>query len=445
MVRKIANYLVNIKWKDLTDEVKTSAKLVLMDTLGALIFGNQENEIQRLCRLSLEHDSGSVSVLGTPYKLSLYSAAFINGCGSVATEMDEGNQWSKGHPAVHVVPALLTYLQVRPSCTGKELLQTIITGYEVCSRFGRAVTLVPDAHAHGTWGTVGAAASLLLLDKASEEQLVEGIHLAASFALPTMWTAALEGALVRNAYVGHAIEMGIRTVNLVKSGIQSPDKSVEHVFGSVLGKRFDHQALTDTLGERWDIQLNYFKPYAFCRYVHAPIDAFAELILRNSIKPEEIKEIEVITYGRAATLCNQNPHNVLSAKFSIPYALAVWMKTKQAGPRSFSEELLFDSEIKAVANKVRVIYSKELDKDYPSIMPAVVRVQTYNGTIFENRCDSAKGGPNNPLQVNEIEKKFIDLTKGIITEDNQKKILEFIWGIENQKNVSQLIELCTPN
>ena len=150
------------------------------------------------------------------------------------------------------------------------------------------------------WGCMGAAAAASFLNDSSEDEILEGVRLGASFALPTMWSAALEGALVRNAYMGHCIESALRVPALVSAGFRAPEGVIDYVFGTVLGKAFNSAALKTCAGE-WEIAGNYFKPYAFCRYTHAPIDALGMILGKEKISPEAVREITVETYSRAST------------------------------------------------------------------------------------------------------------------------------------------------
>lgn len=436
----LAEYLTGKSWSEFSDETITAAKLVLADTLAAMVFGNQSKEIDSMVSRVRNMESGSFDIIGTGYKTGAFTAAFINGFGSVATEMDEGNQWSKGHPAAHVVPAVFTSAQAQADCTGRQFLHSVIVGYEACSRFGRATTLLPGAHAHGTWGVMGAAASVALLNGADVEKFVQAVTVSSHFALPTMWNSALEGALVRNAYAGHAAESGLRAWEFVQTGIGAPKNSIEYVYGKVIGNQFDPSQLVSELGQYWDIERNYFKPYAFCRYAHAPIDAFAKLIERHGVKPDEIERIEVRTYSRAATLNNQQPHNVLSAKFSIPYALAVRYFTGKADVRSFRDELLYHDGIRELAKKIVVLPSAELEKDYPSIMPAVVTLTTNDGRTYEERCDMARGGITDPFTVEELKEKFFDLTSVVYDSDVQTQLWDLIWTLEQQPSLEPLFQ-----
>lgn len=440
-MKQLAERLIHATWDTFPRQVRDVAKWVLLDTLGAMLLGNQNKEIKTYLSMISTSSPGPFRVIGTSFTLNLFETAFVHGCGSVAAELDEGNQWSKGHPAAHVIPALVTIAQIMPHLSGKTFLRAIVTGYEACSRFGRATTLRSEAHAHGTWGALGAAASTLLLTGASKEEWLNGVELAASFALPTSWNSALEGALVRNAYTGHAAEVGVKVPFLVRSGFTAPKGTATYVLGQVLGTEFDHEALVGCDNEGWDIENNYFKPYAFCRYVHAPIDAFRTLLQQYDLRSEDIETVVVKTYQRAATLDNPRPTSALAAKFSIPYALAVLAVAGKADHRVFAQELLENEQIRALAERITVVHEPALDRDYPSIMPAEIEVKTRDGQFLKNRCDIARGGPSNPLTELDIVNKFYDITKEILSPRQQDQVCDLVLNFETASYVAQLFEI----
>ncbi|NRG45910.1 MmgE/PrpD family protein [Bacillus sp. CRN 9] len=436
---KEASAINDAVWSDFSEETIDSAKWILLDTLGALIAGMQQQDTLELAKQF--SGTGSYQLLGTAYHADKYSAGLVHGAACVATEMDEGNQYSKGHPAAHVIPVILTMLQGRKNVSGQELLSMTIKGYEYCSRFGRATTLLPEAHAHGTWGVMGAAATALIIDGADEAVFQEGLNLSASFSLPTLWTSALEGKLIRNIYAGHAIEMGMKSVIFARSNHLAPENNISTVFSSILGSGFNWTDLERVKGEPWDIELNYFKPYAFCRYVHAPIDAFKSIIDKQQLNPDQIETVNVYTYARASSLSHQDYENILSSKFSIPFAIAVQLYHQKANQTVFVEQLHEDEEIKAFAKKVFVQYAEELEKDYPNQMPAQVEVIDAHGNKYSERVDIAKGGPGKKLSESELIEKFQALTSVVYSSAQQEKMIDFILNLEAETNVEKLFDL----
>lgn len=431
--------IVQTDWNDLSADTILSAKKVLLDTIGAMIAGANEQATKQLIVQLAEENKGNYAVVGSDALLTREAAGFVHGLSSVAIEMDEGNQWSKGHPAAHVVPAILTEMQKRDNVSGKELLLILIKGYELTSRFGRATTLVPEEHAHGTWGVMGAAATTLLFYNYSVEKFIEGLNTSASFAMPTKWDAALEGALIRNVYVGNAIQQAIKTNDLLQAGFYAPRNNIEYVYSQIIGTNFSVESFIEH-SDSWDIEKNYFKDHAFCRYAHAPLDAYKSLIEENNISFTAIKQVNVATYKRAATLKRADYHNALSAKFSIPYALASWSYTKRSDHQIFQEPYLSDQKIRALAEKVNVFASEELEKDYPTIMPAEVEIILHSGETFTKRLDLADSGLGSSVSFEHLVNKFNSLTSHYSTE-KQAEIIAWIRNIEEKEDVKPLISL----
>ncbi|CCC99814.1 protein of unknown function (plasmid) [Azospirillum baldaniorum] len=142
---------------DLPAPVVERAKLVLLDCVGVIAAGMQEPECQALAaRLAETGGSGDCPAIGSGRGFATGSAAFLNGLAGTMLELDEGNQYARGHPAIHVVPALLA-AGPRVKASGADLLTALALGYEIGSRIGIAAKLLVTTHPHGTWGTAGAA------------------------------------------------------------------------------------------------------------------------------------------------------------------------------------------------------------------------------------------------------------------------------------------------
>ena len=118
--------------------------------------------------------------------------------------------------------------------------------------------------------------------------------------------------------------------------------------------------------------------------------------------------------------------------------------TETADQNSFTEDLLQNEEILGLAKKISVKASAELEKEYPDIMPAVVRLTTREGGSFEARCDMAEGGPDKPFGRHVIEEKFRSLTRDILSSEEQAAVQACIWNLEELQNVSDLVEVCIP-
>ncbi|MDN4491991.1 MmgE/PrpD family protein [Ureibacillus aquaedulcis] len=422
-----------------TDSLYESAKKVFLDTIGAMLMGIGEQEQQQLIENYSSINQGNYALLKSKYSFDLLSAAFLSGVTSVAVELDEGNQWSKGHPAVHVMPVLLLYAQQNPSYSGEQFLKDLIRAYEATTYFGRITSLKKELHAHGTWGVLGAATAYAIAQNTSVEELDSVLEIASTFASPTKWEAALEGSGIRNVYVGESLEGGIKAWYLMKSKFYAPKGNMKYVFSNILGYSFDDQL--EENDDFYAIERNYYKQHAFCRYAHVPLETFQQLVIRHNINPDQIEKVCVRTYERAATLENKITENSLSSKFSIPFALASWYFLKQSDHQIFREKKYLDTTIRSLAEKIEVIHDPKLDENYPDIMPAIVTILLKDGTKYEHRLNNALGGPEENFDYEDIENKFIQNTTTILSKDVQQEISKFVRNLEKEKSVKEIFDI----
>ena len=223
---------------------------------------------------TMPQPAGSASILGTNMKTDSLTAALLNGMAGTVLEMDEGSQFARGHPGMHVFPALLAAAE-DGDYTGEEFLRAFVIGYDVAARAGIGTKLRMSMHPHGTWGTLGASAALAALYRLTEDQTSELLNIASSLTLATSRRTMLEGGTVRNAYTGVGNQMALLACRLRHAGISGESDGISSVFGTVVGTDFDHEAACEGLGERFEITRNYFKLHACCRYNHAALDALS--------------------------------------------------------------------------------------------------------------------------------------------------------------------------
>ena len=123
-----AGFAARLRYSDIPAEVSAHARLVLLDCIGAIAAGAQEAEVAALATRMIAREGGGDSpVIGLAMAARPGTAAFLNGTSGTMLELDEGNQYARGHPAIHVVPALLA----APRADGAALLTALCLGYEI--------------------------------------------------------------------------------------------------------------------------------------------------------------------------------------------------------------------------------------------------------------------------------------------------------------------------
>src|SRR5256712_7520345 len=206
---RLAHCAAELRLDALPASTVTAAKLVLLDTLGAIIAGSRLPENARLARLAgVRAPHGAATLLGhggaaTPAghtaRSDAFWAALTNATAGVALEVDEGNRLGGGHPAIHVIPGALALAEER-GLDGLRLLESVIAGYEVCSRIGGATTVRPNVHSHGTRGTNGTAAAAAPPGGATTTTTPPGVNLAAATNPAHTRKPARAGATIPNPH-----------------------------------------------------------------------------------------------------------------------------------------------------------------------------------------------------------------------------------------------------
>lgn len=379
-VAQLGAWVAGLTWQDVPSDVRERHELIWADYLTVACAGAQLPEYASLLA-TWPLPPGPVPIPGTGVRTVAELAAWVTGTVGVALEQDEGNKFAKGHPAAHVLPAVLALATAR-GAAGSECAVAVAAGYEVAARFGRATSLSKGVHPHGNWGVAAAAAGcsrLLGLDGAATAAAIDhgsGMGIAGHF------SSALDGNLVRNSWMGAAQMSGIAAAYLAAAGSASNTGTAEAVLGGILGT-WDPTALTEALGERWDARCNYFKVHAACAFTHPPIDAVLQLVTDNpQLAVEDIEVIDVDTHVLAAGLSGAEPQSRLAAMFSIPYVVAVALREGHVTPAEHSPDRLRDRELRDLASRVRVRHDETLSARLPAERVARLRIELTDGSEF---------------------------------------------------------------
>lgn len=406
-----ARFAEKLAYDDLPEEVVARAKLVLLDSIGAIAAGAREPEVRALVRRFLaDGRAGPAPAIGTGIGLDPASAALANGVAGTMLELDEGNQYARGHPAIHVVPALLA---LRPA-DGRALLVALVVGYEIGARIGIASRLRVTMHPHGTWGTVGAALAVAKLKGSDAGRLAAVVNASSSLGLATSRRTMLEGATVRNAYAGLSNQLGLLACDLVDAGFSGERDGIGTVYGSVIADDFSPEAMTEALGVRYEIARNYFKRHAACRYTHGALDALAAIVREaGGIAAEDVAGIGVDTYSWAAQLDHPEPTTMLGAKFSLPFAMATTLVHGGATVEAFRGPALADARVRDLARRVTVREDAALTARLPGLRPARVAVNLRDGRVLRHEVLTNRGDTEDPYGPDEVRAKFLELASPV--------------------------------
>ncbi len=440
---RLSGFVCGTLLEDLDPSTVTAAKTVVLDTIGAMLAGSRLPENEKLAQLAAKTGGqGPATLLGQPGSAPAVFAALSNATAGVALEMDEGSRLGGGHAAIHVLPAALAVAE-EMGASGKQFLESVITGYEVTSRIGTGTKVKKTVHSHGTWGTIGSAVATAKLMGFDQAQTTTAINISASMSPANTWTPCLEGATIRNLYPGRSGFQGIMAAQLTLCGFTGLDDGPSDIYNTLLGESFDAEAAVQELGVpgAYRIQKNYFKLHACCLYNHPALDGVQTLLSREKFVAADVERIKVETPALATIMTDPEPENMLAAKFSLPYAVATAVVHKITDITAFYPGRLQDPDTLALARRVDIVADPEMDLrryDYPS---AKVAVLLKDGRTLNEDVTAHHGDTQNPASQEELVGKFNFLAQDVLGEGGAARVVETVGYLDALGNIRELTRL----
>jgi len=440
--QKCSDFVYSVKWKDIPYSVKEKSKYYFLDWMGALIAGSSTSEASIIQDI-IENQGGApqANVIGLEQKTSVLNAALGNGYISHILEVDDVHSKSISHPAAPINPAALSIAQTI-NASGKDLLLSIILGYEIMLRIGEAVTPshYKTWHTTATCGTFGAAVAAGKLLKLNPSELTHALGNAGTQAAG-LWEFLESGAMSKYLHTGKAAMNGVLSSLLAKRGYTGAIKIFEGERGFV--RAYSNEVNTEekfkNLGKPFKILETAIKNYASCTHTHTAIDSALSIANDQHLNPDQIIKIKVYTYDNAKRIAGfKNPKSSIEAKFSLPYCVAAAIYYGKVGIDEFLPKKINNPLIKNLMEKIEIDVDKELNELRPEKWPARLEIYTKNNRTYKAGFDYPKGTPENPLSCEDLKKRFIDFSTRTISCSEAKNLMEKILKIEEIVNINQL-------
>jgi 2-methylcitrate dehydratase PrpD len=209
-------------------------------------------------------------------------------------------------------------------------------------------------------------------------------------------------------------------------------------FLQVMGAKPKIAPALKTLGQKYLILDNTFKPYAACLLTHPTIYGLISLKTLHEIDYREVDRIECeVSYLCIDAAGQREPKTGSSAKFSVYFCAALALAEGEAGEDKFDEKWANESRLVELARKVRTIPKKGLKESQ-----ARVTVFMKSGEKYSRFIKRPKGDTRNPMGDDEIENKFRALACTTLSKQKIEKICRIVWNLEKVENMSELIKLC---
>ncbi|MGE5216441.1 MAG: MmgE/PrpD family protein [Chloroflexota bacterium] len=447
--RIIGRFAGALKLAEVPSAVVQKAKLVFLDTLGIALASSTMDFGMMVTRVAEKLGGANHSLLiGSSRRVVAANAVIANGTLAHGLDYDDTLEEAIVHTGSC---AWMTALAVgeEVGASGPAMLESAIVGTEVLCKVG--LVAPGKFHARGfhptaICSTFGAAAAAGKLYGLTPDRWVDALGLCGSQSSGIIEYLA-DGTWTKRMHPGWSAHGGVIATMLAKEGFRGPAKVFEgtHGFFSAFGGKNDYRfdKLLE-LGKEWEIPRLTFKSYPCGSISHPYMDCALRIKQKHAPAPEQIAEVVCRTAeGPVHRLWEpladkRSPVSSYGAKFSLPFSIAVMLVRGKAGLEEFSDAAIRDSDILALAAKVR--YQLDPTIDYPRHFSGHVQVRMNDGTTVEENQPHPRGGLEDPLPPGEIEAKFRANAGLVLPGHKIEKVINLIEGLDQLPSIAILTD-----
>ena len=399
---------------------------------------------------------GASTIIGSGKKTLPQYAALTNGCMTRFWDYNDGYGFPMGkmvaasHPS-EIIPTCLAIGEAE-GISGKELLTSIVLGYELSGRILRSIEK-KSLEARGfNMDTRGSFVSPLVagsIMKLTNEQMQNALGIAGSrdMILGILDTAGEVNTMaknIRHAYTGHT---GILACMLAKEGFTGPVRVLEGEKGfneTMLQGDMNFDTLMNGLGH-FILDDAEYKVLVASRTASGHIFATLENAKKGNINPADIEKVDIYASTRVSEHTGdpskKYPFNKESADHSIYFLTAVALIDRAVGLNQYTTEKYNDPAVKELIGKVVVHADPEtFDLHHKAGGRSVVTMK--DGTVYETTILEPLGdNTTNPVSDEGLEEKYFDCATRVMSREKAEEIRNAIWNIDSYDNIQDFMKI----
>ncbi len=426
-----------LTWEDLPEAVRRQARRCLLDTVGTAIAG-RKTELSRIT-----HDFAALAFGGSGAwlwqdgrQVSPPGAALANAMTINSFDIHDGHKLVKGHAGAAVVPALFATLSLQTGepISGKELLTSLVVGYEIALRAGIALHATAcDYHTSGAWNALGCAAVTSRRLDLGPSLTRQALGIAEYHGPRSQMMRDIEFPTMVKDGSGWGAMSGVSAGLLAAGGFTgAPAITIEGA---------DVAVYWADLGSRWRILETYFKPYAVCRWAQPSIVAALTLLKEHHLDVRQITRIRVHTFYQATCLTCHRPKNTEEAQYSLPFPLAAALVHGKLGVEELIGENLHDPALLALSDSIELIHDPALSAQFPERRFARLELHTRSGKVYTSKETEPNWEPSDPPTDGELLEKFRWLSATRYSELEIQALEALLWNCENLIDSKELVDV----
>lgn len=448
--RQIVDYISRIHYGLLTKPAVEAAKTRALDSFACAMAASREGPVEAMRRIALQSSSDrGATVFGTGHIAPVYDATMVWGTAIRAHDWNDTYlSREPAHPSDNFSAAIaVTEAEKR---SGRDLITAICLAYELQCRLCDAAAIRKKGWDHVTYGSVSSTAAAAKLMGLNAEQTRNALGIALTtgnylrqtrIGAISSWKAAAFAKAARNA---------VESALYARNGLSGPSEIIAGQHGlirQITGGEFDlAPSFGGEGGEEYKIVNTYIK-YFPAEY-HSQSAIWAALDLRSRIGPDgwrDVRSILVETSYHSYEIIGMEkdkwrPDTRETADHSLPYITAAALMDGEITLAQYDGEHLHNKALLELVDKVECRENREYTDLYGNSYPNKVTIHMNSGDIFAKEIKDPKGHPMNPLDRSQIEKKFRMNSEGLLSGEQQDRLVESVWSLENLENLKPLMD-----
>jgi len=439
---QMAERLAAFRLRDVPPEVVAHAKLILLDTLGAMLAASSPKYSATRILMEFARRLGGrpeSSLVGQKLKTSCVTAALVNGTLGYYCDIEPHHVGGILHAPAVIVPTSLVVAE-KERATGMRFLEATLLGIEVTCRVSYALNPVAlynrGFHPSAICGAFGASAAAGHLFRLSAPKFATALGLAMQQASGLLAWASDHTENSRPFNPGLAARNGTTAAYLAHLGFGGPPTPFEgkyDAFTAFSGERHPEALLADW-GTHYYLPEFAYKLYSSCSFTHPGLDALLGLAHEHNLKSSDVQEIVLCFPSLGAHMIDNNELKSHCAQYILPVGLVFG----QVMIDDILQDRTRHPEVARLSANTRMVGDPELDKGWPERYASIVEVTTTDGRRLSRRVDHARGTMENPLTPEEIHQKYLKLATTVTSASHAERIAEVVRRIERLTDVHGL-------
>jgi len=448
LMQQLSAYMGAARTRALPDDVIEKAKQHILDTFAAMISGSTLPPGRGALEFARAYGGKEIAtVVASKIVCGPIEAAFANGVLAHSDETDDSHGPSRSHPGVSIVPAAFAAGE-QFAITGAHFIRAVTLGYDIGTRInmsmgGPAYQAATHRSTHGTAAAFGAGAAAgcaaalnadkmrLMLDYTAQQ--TSGIG---------AWSRDAEHMEKAFLFGGKPAAGAVLAATLIQAGwsgvpdvFSGPDNFFEAFAPRENGTiKADPGALTDKLGERYEVTRTNIKKWTVGSPIQAPLDALIGFFKQRKFSADDVSKVVVrIATDEANTVSNRDMPDIC-----MQHMVAIMLLDKTVTFASVHDRArMKDPAVLRQRAKVDVLADPRIDARRPR-REAIVELTFTDGTQLSEWVRDVRGTVDNPMTRDEVVDKARDLIAPVLGPATCSTLIDKLLALETLKDVREL-------